>query len=133
MAGFRNLLLLHLLIVVFALGLTEAAETEGDGDEGQVYIVYMGHLSVESGTSEADGGLSAVQVAHHNMLEQVLDGSLASDRIIHSYKRSLNGFAARLTEQEAQTLYTNDGVVSVFPSRTHQLLTTRSWDLLGFP
>nr|CAB3452222.1 unnamed protein product [Digitaria exilis] len=26
-----------------------------------------------------------------------------------------------------------DGIVSVFPSRTHKLLTTRSWDFLGLP
>ena len=26
-----------------------------------------------------------------------------------------------------------DGVVSVFPSMTYELLTTRSWDFLGFP
>ncbi|KAF0908846.1 hypothetical protein E2562_028730 [Oryza meyeriana var. granulata] len=80
-----------------------------------------------------DDGLSAVEVGHHSLLEQVLDDSSASDRILHSYKRSLNGFAARLTEQEAQRLSGMDGVVSVFPSRTHELLTTRSWDFLGFP
>ncbi|KAM0068949.1 putative cucumisin [Helianthus debilis subsp. tardiflorus] len=26
-----------------------------------------------------------------------------------------------------------DGVVSVFPSQQKQLLTTRSWDFIGFP
>ena len=26
-----------------------------------------------------------------------------------------------------------EGTVSVFPSRTRELLTTRSWDFLGFP
>ena len=30
--------------------------------------------------------------------------SSASDRILRSYKRSLNGFAARLTEQQANKL-----------------------------
>jgi hypothetical protein len=30
--------------------------------------------------------------------------SYASDRILGSYKRSLNGFAARLTEQQANKL-----------------------------
>ncbi|TVU41281.1 hypothetical protein EJB05_14784, partial [Eragrostis curvula] len=61
------------------------------------------------------------------------EDSPASERIVHSYKRSLNGFAARLTAQEAQELSGMEGVVSVFPSRTHELLTTRSWDFLGFP
>jgi hypothetical protein len=59
--------------------------------------------------------------------------SSALDRIVYSYRRSINGFAARLTEQERQKLSTMEGVVSVFPSRTYQLQTTRSWDFLGLP
>ncbi|XP_066391997.1 subtilisin-like protease SBT4.3 [Miscanthus floridulus] len=81
----------------------------GSGNNGeQDYIVYLGHLpSTESDTSsEADGaGLSTIEAAHHDLLNQVLDdGSYASDRIVCSYKRSLNGFAARLTEQQANKL-----------------------------
>ncbi|KAK8459096.1 hypothetical protein SEVIR_2G072051v4 [Setaria viridis] len=98
----------------------------------QVYVVFLGHLP-ESGSLEY-GGPSAVEAAHHDLLSQVLDdGSSASDKILHSYKRSLNGFAARLTEQEAQKLSSMEGIMSVFPSRTHELLTTRSWDFLGLP
>lgn len=57
----------------------------------------------------------------------------AMDRIIYSYTRSINGFAARLTEEEKRKLSSKEGVVSVFPSRTYHLQTTRSWDFLGFP
>ena len=56
----------------------------------------------------------------------------AMDRIIYSYTRSINGFAARLTEEEKQKLSSTDGIVSVFQSWTYQLQTTRSWDFLGF-
>ncbi|WVZ62258.1 LOW QUALITY PROTEIN: hypothetical protein U9M48_012024 [Paspalum notatum var. saurae] len=59
--------------------------------------------------------------------------SVAPDRIVYSYTRSMNGFAARLTERERQKLSAMDGVVSVFPSRTYRPQTTRSWDFLGFP
>ncbi|KAL6598438.1 hypothetical protein ACP70R_046137 [Stipagrostis hirtigluma subsp. patula] len=109
-----------------------AASVNAVEDGGQVYIVYLGHLP-SSDLSEPEG-FSATETAHQSMLNQVLDGgSSALDRILHSYKRSLNGFAARLTEQEADRLSSMEGVVSIFPSRTHELLTTRSWDFLGFP
>jgi len=121
----RLLLLLLLLTAI-------ASETVGDGD--QVYIVYLGHLPSSADASEHTEGFSAVELAHHDMLDQVLDGgSSASDRILRSYKRSLNGFAAKLSKEEAHKLSGMNEVVSVFPSRTLELLTTRSWDFLGFP
>ncbi|KAL6200260.1 hypothetical protein ACLB2K_030042 [Fragaria x ananassa] len=52
--------------------------------------------------------------------------------LVRSYKRSFNGFAARLTDQEREELSNMKEVVSVFPSRTLQLQTTRSWDFMGF-
>jgi hypothetical protein len=57
----------------------------------------------------------------------------ATDRMIYSYTRSINGFSARLTDDEKDKLSGKEGVVSVFPSRTYRLQTTRSWDFLGFP
>ena len=86
----------------------------------------------------------------------------ASSSLVRSYKRSFNGFVAKLTEDEMQqmkgawvglnlsvievTHVCNgykincnfgvsgmDGVVSVFPSEKKQLHTTRSWDFVGFP
>nr|XP_034580689.1 subtilisin-like protease SBT4.9 [Setaria viridis]TKW30939.1 hypothetical protein SEVIR_2G071900v2 [Setaria viridis] len=131
-------LLLPLLLVVFAASLSAAETTvgDGDGDGGQaVYIVYLGHLQpTPPDLSGSEDGVSAAEFAHHDLLNQVLDeSSSASDRILRSYRRSLNGFAARLTEQEAHELSSMDGVVSVFPSETYEPLTTRSWDFLGFP
>ncbi|CAN6171244.1 unnamed protein product [Urochloa humidicola] len=128
-------LLLPLLVAVAAAFITSLSASETTvSDEGQVYIVYLGHLPSPDLTSESEDGISAAEFAHHDLLNQVLDdSSSASDRIIRSYKRSLNGFAARLTEQEARELSSMDGVVSIFPSRTYEALTTRSWDFLGFP
>ncbi|XP_066392085.1 subtilisin-like protease SBT4.3 [Miscanthus floridulus] len=126
----RTLLLLLLVVTVFAASLG-ASESIGDGS--QVYIVYLGHLPAGTDAPEPEG-FSAIEFAHHDLLNQVLDdGSSASDRILRSYKRSLNGFAAKLSKEEAHKLSGMNGVVSVFPSRTLDLLTTRSWDFLGFP
>lgn len=52
--------------------------------------------------------------------------------MVRSYKRSFSGFAAKLTDHERQKLASMEDVVSVFPGRTLQLYTTRSWDFMGF-
>ncbi|KAL2253465.1 UNVERIFIED_CONTAM: Subtilisin-like protease SBT4.3 [Sesamum indicum] len=53
--------------------------------------------------------------------------------MVRSYTRSFNGFAANLTAQEKQELAGHEDVVSIFPSRTFQPQTTRSWDFMGLP
>ncbi|XP_011077880.1 subtilisin-like protease SBT4.15 [Sesamum indicum] len=94
-----------------------------DDDERQPYIVYMGELPEDR--------ISLMDV-HHNLLVQAIgDGTIARNSKIHSYGRSFNGFAARLLPHEARRLSQKEGIVSVFRSRTQNLLTTRSWDFLG--
>ncbi|OAY38517.1 cucumisin [Manihot esculenta] len=88
----------------------------------KVYIVYMGDLP--------KGEFSA-SAFHLTMLQVV--GSGAPDYLLHSYHRSFNGFVAKLTQEEVQKLAGMKGIVSVFPSQTKKLLTTRSWDFMGFP
>ncbi|XP_058068830.1 subtilisin-like protease SBT4.3 [Magnolia sinica] len=89
-----------------------------------VYIVYLGDLPKNE---------FPVETLHHSILEQVLESGSARDYIVYSFKKSFNGFAARLTEQEQQKLSGMEGIVSVFPSKAHKLHTTRSWNFLGFP
>ncbi|GMH00135.1 hypothetical protein Nepgr_001974 [Nepenthes gracilis] len=70
---------------------------------------------------------------HHSLLQEVLKESSMEDSLIRSYKRSFNGFAAKLTDKERHKLIGMKDVVSVFPCRTLHLQTTRSWDFMGFP
>ncbi|RZB86840.1 Cucumisin [Glycine soja] len=55
----------------------------------------------------------------------------APDALLHSYKKSFNGFVVKLTEEEAVRMAELDGVVSVFPNKKNELHTTRSWDFIG--
>ncbi|XP_058068828.1 cucumisin-like [Magnolia sinica] len=89
----------------------------------------MGALPKDYEYSENEISLESL---HHSILEEVLEGSSAKESIIYSYKKSFNGFAARLTEQEKQKIAGMEGIVSVFPSKTHKLHTTRSWNFMGF-
>ncbi|PQM32924.1 cucumisin-like [Prunus yedoensis var. nudiflora] len=71
---------------------------------------------------------------HVNMIQNVVGSSNIEQEplLLYSYKRSFNGFAAKLTEEEAQKMTGMAGVVSVFPSGKQKLHTTRSWNFIGF-
>ncbi|KAJ1379189.1 Peptidase S8/S53 domain [Sesbania bispinosa] len=88
------------------------------------YIVYTG----DSMKDEA----SALTL-YTSMLQEVVDSKAESRSVLHHYKRSFGGFVVELTEEEAERMAGLDGVVSVFPNEKKQLLTTRSWDFIGFP
>ncbi|GJN25289.1 hypothetical protein PR202_gb13097 [Eleusine coracana subsp. coracana] len=51
--------------------------------------------------------------------------------IVYSYKHGSSGFAAKLTESQAEELEKYPGVLSVRPNTYWKMHTTRSWDFLG--
>ncbi|KAJ0727148.1 putative cucumisin [Helianthus annuus] len=68
---------------------------------------------------------------HSQIIKEVVHPSFASHALIRSYKRSFNGFAAYLTQEEKHKLTRIAGVISVFPCQKLILQTTRSWDFMG--
>ncbi|KAF2291711.1 hypothetical protein GH714_035311 [Hevea brasiliensis] len=92
-------------------------------EAAMVHIIHMGSLPKgEYSPSSHD----------FNMLQEVVESSSVENSLSRSYKRSFNGFAAKLTASEVQKLARMEGVVSIFPSTTLKLHTTRSWDVVGF-
>ncbi|KAG0450251.1 hypothetical protein HPP92_026969 [Vanilla planifolia] len=94
----------------------------------KAYVVYLG-----DGLTDLDEG--SVKSLHSSLLGQVVTSEIgaAAERLIHSYTKSFNGFAALLSEEEAEALSEMNEVVSVFPSERRELHTTRSWNFMGFP
>ncbi|XWS53205.1 hypothetical protein CRYUN_Cryun11dG0138100 [Craigia yunnanensis] len=90
---------------------------------GAVFIAYLGSLPE---------GEYFPSSHHSSMLQAILKQSSVANYLVRSYRRSFNGFAAKLTNEEAKTLASMKGVVSVFPSKVYHLQTTRSWDFMGF-
>ncbi|KAK8544368.1 hypothetical protein V6N13_056150 [Hibiscus sabdariffa] len=89
----------------------------------QIYIAYLGSLP--------DGDY--IPTSHHfSLLQALFKQSSAENYLIRSYRRSFNGFAAQLTDEEAKKLASFKGVISVFPNKVYHLQTTRSWDFMGF-
>ncbi|XP_012858111.1 PREDICTED: cucumisin-like [Erythranthe guttata] len=112
---------LVLITVLFSLVIVSC---NGSSTDQKVYVVYMG--------DRPKGEFSATS-QHMSMLQATLGSQRAKDSWLHSYKRSFNGFVAKLTEEEKNKIASLDGVVSIFRSTKKQLHTTRSWDFLGFP
>ncbi|VFR03573.1 unnamed protein product [Cuscuta campestris] len=90
-----------------------------------VYIVYLGAVGAAV-TSLNDAVKNDQQAAR--LFSSLLKGK--RNALVHSYTNGFLGFAARLTEDEAQSIAREPEVVSVFPDPILQLHTTRSWDFL---
>ncbi|KAK6271906.1 hypothetical protein POUND7_008989 [Theobroma cacao] len=116
--GFLSFLAISLILMLSMILSSGAAE-----EDRKVYIVYLGSLPE---------GEYFPSSHHSSMLQAVFKQSSVANYLIRSYSRSFNGFAAKLTNEEANKLASMKGVVSVFPSKVYHLQTTRSWDFMGF-
>ncbi|GMN43427.1 hypothetical protein TIFTF001_012635 [Ficus carica] len=96
-------------------------------DNKQVYIVYFGEHSGEKVFQE-------IEDEHHSYLMSVKETEEeARASLLYSYKRSINGFAALLTPEQASKLNELNEVVWVAQSHPNKysMHTTRSWEFSG--
>ncbi|XVE69288.1 hypothetical protein DITRI_Ditri09bG0139800 [Diplodiscus trichospermus] len=82
------------------------------------------------GDRPSDG--SSTSLLHSSLLEDAFGSEFTTKTVIHSYKRSFNGFVVDLTEEEAQKIAGMNSVVSVFLNEKKRLHTTKTWDFMGF-
>ncbi|ONM26553.1 Subtilisin-like serine endopeptidase family protein [Zea mays] len=118
-------LVLQFLVLLLPLPLPLlSADASSSQTTTTIYVVYMGEKKHDDP--------SVVMASHHAALTSVLgskDEALRS--IVYSYKHGFSGFAAKLTQPQAEELTKYPGVVSVKPNAYHHVHTTRSWDFLG--
>nr|GMD58538.1 subtilisin-like protease SBT3.5 [Ipomoea batatas] len=78
--------------------------------------------------------VNRITSTHNDMLTSVLGSREAAvGSMIYSYRHGFSGFAAMMTESQAQTIANLPGVVKVMPNSVYKLQTTRTWDYLGLP
>ncbi|KAI3871334.1 hypothetical protein MKW92_033037 [Papaver armeniacum] len=119
--------ILYLVIVVTCLSVLQITHCfSSHASTSKVYVVYMGSRGTNENPDE-------ILKQNHQMLSLVHGGSFeqAQASHIYSYRHSFRGFAAKLTEDQAQELTRIPGVVSVFPNSKRSLHTTHSWDFMG--
>ncbi|WVZ50131.1 hypothetical protein U9M48_001417 [Paspalum notatum var. saurae] len=117
-----TLWLIRFLVVLLLL---LSADASPASSKTRIYVVYMGEKKHDDP--------SLVTASHHAALTSIFGSSKddAQKSIVYSYKHGFSGFAAKLTETQAELLKKHPGVVTVKPNTYHQLQTTRSWDFLG--
>lgn len=100
------------------------------GDERKNYVVHL--------EPRDDEGSAALPVEdwHRSFLPEAApssagDGADAGPRIIYSYSHVLTGFAARLSDAEAEALRGREGCIRLYPEVFLPLATTHSPGFLG--
>ncbi|XP_021826896.1 subtilisin-like protease SBT1.3 [Prunus avium] len=97
----------------------------------KTYIVQMDKSAKpESFTNHLDWYSSKVNSIVFKP-ENEEDGGHDQERVIYTYQNAFHGVAARLSEEEAERLQEQDGVLAIFPDTKYQLHTTRSPLFLG--
>ncbi|KAL2945028.1 Subtilisin-like protease SBT5.3, partial [Bienertia sinuspersici] len=98
------------------------------------YIVYLGS---HDGGCRLQGDPNDVTKSHHEMISSVSkkrnNNNVLEDlskKLIYSYTKVFNGFAATLDEEEAEELAKHPNVISIFENRQIKQHTTHSWDFL---
>ncbi|KAF5743579.1 Subtilase 1.3 [Tripterygium wilfordii] len=96
----------------------------------KTYIVQMDKTSMpQSFSSHLEWYSSKVKSVVSKQEKQGDDGN--KERIIYNYETAFHGMAAQLSEEEAEKLEDQDGVMTIFPETIYQLHTTRSPKFLG--
>ncbi|XP_031482359.1 subtilisin-like protease SBT1.2 [Nymphaea colorata] len=112
---------LFIFFFLFQIGQTAASPDANF----QTYIVHLHPSSME------DSGFQTKYQWHQSYLESATSSNDSSSRLLYSYHTAIDGFAARLTEQEASVLRTAKGVITIHPDRFIELQTTYSYKFLG--
>ncbi|KAL0718509.1 hypothetical protein Bca4012_067831 [Brassica carinata] len=93
---------------------------ESDGAQQGTYIVHMAKSQMPSSFD------------HHSLwYESSLKSVSESAEMLYTYNNAIHGFATRLTPEDANTLKTQPGVISVRPEQRYELHTTQTPLFLG--
>ncbi|KAL1213580.1 Subtilisin-like protease SBT4.14 [Cardamine amara subsp. amara] len=119
----------HLLVLVIVLldvhWISPPYASAADEHVKDFYIIYLG-----DGPDNKDEAVKT----HINLLSSLnISQEEAKERMVYSYTKAFNAFAAKLSPHEAKKMMEMEEVVGVFRNQYRQLHTTKSWDFVGLP
>ncbi|MED6217290.1 hypothetical protein PIB30_016276 [Stylosanthes scabra] len=107
-----------LLLLIFCAKHTKARNNIEESKN--TYIVHMDKSTMPASFSD-----------HHNWYESSLQSVSETAEVLYTYKHVVHGFSTRLTNQEADALSEQPGILSIIPDRKYELHTTRTPYFLG--
>jgi hypothetical protein len=111
-----------LLLIFFSRQITVAQSKTPQTKN--TYIIHMDKSTMPETFTDND---------HFNWFDTSLKSVSETAEILYTYKHIAHGFSTRLTNQEAETLLKQPGILSVTPELRYQLHTTRTPEFLGLP
>ncbi|KAK9726444.1 hypothetical protein RND81_05G215700 [Saponaria officinalis] len=117
--------------VLAFLILSVFASLEAQSSSLQTYIIQLNPHH----TTTTSSSLSSKLHWHRSFLEQALsssdEGGGVSSRLLYSYRSTMEGFAALLSESEVESLRKSTDVVAIRPDTRLEVHTTYSYKFLG--
>ncbi|KAF8027433.1 hypothetical protein BT93_E0361 [Corymbia citriodora subsp. variegata] len=115
------------LFHILSLSLANASVAEADTSSSTLtYIIEVRKPTGKLPTTPGD-----LDTWYRSFLPTMATGSDQEQRMVHSYRHVLSGFAAKLTAEEAKAVKEKEGVLYVRPDEVLFLHTTHTPDFLG--
>ncbi|KAH0930048.1 hypothetical protein HID58_015775 [Brassica napus] len=103
-----------------------------------IVLLYLGSCHVSNGAQQATyivhmakSQMPSSFDLHSLWYASSLKSVSESAELLYTYNNAIHGFSTRLTPQEADSLMTQPGVISVLPEQQYELHTTRTPLFLG--
>ncbi|XP_048131626.1 subtilisin-like protease 1 [Rhodamnia argentea] len=122
-------LTIFILGLISILGISPANTALAVTDASSPLSTYI--VQVRKRTDKHSFASEDLDTLYRSFLPTTAASSNQEQRMVHSYRHVLSGFAAKLTAEEAKAVRDKDGVLNVRPEKTLSLRTTHTPDFLG--
>ncbi|XP_030464713.1 subtilisin-like protease 1 [Syzygium oleosum] len=122
-------LTIFILCLIYILSISPANVAIAVADTTSALSTYI--IQVRRPTDKHFSTSEDLDTLYRTVLPTTATSSNQEQRMVHSYRHVISGFAAKLTAEEAKAIREKDGVLYVRPAKALSLHTTHTPDFLG--